>query len=317
MFWLWGGGNISTMLINAVLLALWPVLPLLIVCYVRQSLIARRMRPTFALRKSETDELDRAYRLFGRVCERIKKVSQQAEPTTDFRRFLAGLAPVAAAANADEMDDLHAHAQHLQATIRRLTRLPLRRLRHWIQVRSSRFACGVAVAVHVVALALFAPFHVFERSAWAEQLITSAKGGVWYPFDEQIFLANAVATGCACIAASFFYFVRRAVLRRAYSLEFCFFSQLAKNGPVQEASDQPEPEPAGDDLVNGTDWIEVLGVSTQATINEVKHAYKNLIKQNHPDRLQGMSPVLRTLAEAETKKINSAYREALHCLDDA
>jgi hypothetical protein len=162
------------MFINAVLLALWSVLPLLIVCYVRQSLIARRMRPTFALRKSETDELDRAYRLFGRVCERIKKVRQHAEPTTGFRRFLAALLPVAAAANADEMDDLYAHAQHLQATIRRLTRLPLQRLGHWIQVRSSRFACGVAVAVHVAALALFAPFHVFERSAWAQQLITSA-----------------------------------------------------------------------------------------------------------------------------------------------
>ena len=49
------------------------------------------------------------------------------------------------------------------------------------------------------------------------------------------------------------------------------------------------------------DWIDVLGVSAQATINEVKHAYKLLIKQNHPDRVQDMSPAFRTLAEAEQK----------------
>ena len=77
MVWLWGSENISMMLLNAALLALWPVLPVLIVCYIRQSLIARRMRPTFALRKSETDELDRAHRLFGRICERVKWVSHR------------------------------------------------------------------------------------------------------------------------------------------------------------------------------------------------------------------------------------------------
>jgi len=131
MVWLWGSENLSAMLLNATLLALWPVLPVLIVCYARQWMIACRTRPSFALRKSETSELDRAHRLFGRVCERIKRVSQQAEPKTGFWRFFGALSPNAAAPNTDEMDDLHAHAQHLQATIRRLTRLPLQRLSHW------------------------------------------------------------------------------------------------------------------------------------------------------------------------------------------
>ena len=38
-----------------------------------------------------------------------------------------------------------------------------------------------------------------------------------------------------------------------------------------------------------------------------------LIKQNHPDRVHGMSPAFRELAEAETKRINVAYQEALAC----
>ena len=326
MVWLWGSENISMMLLNAALLALWPVLPVLIVCYIRQSLIARRMRPTFALRKSETDELDRAHRLFGRICERVKWVSQQAEPKTGFRRFFGARSPDSAAARDDEIEDLHAHAQHLQATIRRLTNLPLKRLGHWIHVRSSRFACGVAVAAYVAASALLlALFHIFEKSAWAQQLIMGANSGGWYPFDEKIFQVNAVATGCACMAAPLFYFVRRVTLLRAYSFEFFFFTQFARNRPAQ-ASYQPEPEQHGGDPANATDtrivyededWIEVLGVSAQATINEVKHAYKNLIRQNDPDRLQGMSPALRTLAEAEMKKVNVAYRQALRCVDAA
>jgi DnaJ domain len=312
------------MLLNAGLLALWPVLPVLIACYVRQLLIARRTRPVFALRKSEADELHRARRLFGQVCERINKISQQAEPRTGLWGFFPGLPPDAATANADEMDDLHAHAQHLQATIRRLTRLPLERLNYWVHVRSSRFACGAAVAAHVAALALLlALFHVFEQPVWAQQLVASTNRGAWYPFDERIFQANAVATGYACIAAALFYFVRRALLRRACSLEFSFFRQFAKNGPVQ-AGDQPEPEQPGDEPANGTEagsvdddgnWIAVLGVSAQATINEVKHAYKILIKKNHPDRVQDMSPAFRTLAEAETRKINAAYRQALQCVE--
>ena len=43
----------------------------------------------------------------------------------------------------------------------------------------------------------------------------------------------------------------------------------------------------------------------------IKDAYKALIKQSHPDRVQGMSPIFRKLAEAETKKLNAAYRHAL------
>lgn len=154
MAWLLGN-DIPMTLLNAAVLALWPVLPMLVVCCVRQFLIARRTPAVFALRKSETDELDRADGLFVRVCDSIKKNGQRAQPKTGLRRFFGFLFPDAAAANPDEMDDLYAHVQHLQATIQRLTRLPLQRLNYWIHVRSSRFACCIAVAVQLAALAVF------------------------------------------------------------------------------------------------------------------------------------------------------------------
>src|SRR4029077_15611419 len=159
MAWLLGS-DLPMTLLNAALLALWPVLPMLIICYVRQSLIAPRTRAVFSLRKSGTDELARARRLFGQVCERINRITQLAEPRTGFRLFFG--APSPDAAHAEDMDDLHAHAHHLQATIRRLTRLLLQRLNYWVHIRSSRFACAVAVAAQLAALALvFVPLQGF------------------------------------------------------------------------------------------------------------------------------------------------------------
>jgi hypothetical protein len=319
MFAAWQNDVTATVLLNTALLALWPVLPLLVVCYIRQFLLALRTRPIFALRKSEADELHRARRLFGKVCARIDRITQEAGPGKGFWAFLRA-SPPAGGIHTDELDDLHAHAQHLQAVIRRLAGLPLQRLNRWIHVRSSRFACGVAIAAHLAALALLlAPFRIFESSAGAQQLFAGATPGIWYPLDERIFQANAVAAGYACVAAALFYLVRRTLLRQAYSFDFSFLRQFAKNGPAPgsdgpeagSSADEPEHETETLEADTDSDWIKVLGISAKADINEVKDAYKVLIKKNHPDRVQDMSPAFRILAEAETKKINAAYRRAL------
>jgi DnaJ-domain-containing protein 1 len=131
--------------------------------------------------------------------------------------------------------------------------------------------------------------------------------------------ANAVATGYACVTAMLFYLVRRELLRLAYSLDFSFFRQFAKNGPAQVNGGTESEQSAGEptDTDSDGDWIAVLGISAQESINEVKDAYRILIKKNHPDRVQDMSPVFRMLAEAETKKINAAYRQALASVEGA
>ena len=55
---------------------------------------------------------------------------------------------------------------------------------------------------------------------------------------------------------------------------------------------------------------EVLGVPLSANEQEIEAAYKNLMKQYHPDRVHGLGEELQEVAQKKAKEINAAY-EAL------
>lgn len=57
-----------------------------------------------------------------------------------------------------------------------------------------------------------------------------------------------------------------------------------------------------------TDPYSILGVSPNATDEEVKAAYKNLVKKYHPDNYDDNNP-LKELATEKMAEINSAYDE--------
>jgi hypothetical protein len=223
--------------------------------------------------------------------------------------------------DAEERDDLQAHAQHLRGTIARLKRRPLQRLHTWVHAAAAQSALAGAIAAYGVALVLaIAASQTPGQAAWADELI-ARPALVWYPLDARLFYANAVAAGCAVAAAAVFYLLRRVRLRRDYALEICAFEDLAYSDPLRPAEppeDQAAFDPsqwpeANENSANDT-WFAVLGLTSAATIEDVRDAYKTLIKQNHPDRVHGMAPVFRALAEAETKRINAAYRQALLCI---
>lgn len=302
--------------VNALVLALWPVLPVLVLGYSRQSIVARRIRPEFSLRKSESIELDRAVLLYSKVCCRLNELRLREERPLGWRVFLYRQ-PDTFQQDADELEDLEAHAQHLRATIARLRHQPLKRLRSWLHIKSSQFAFGRALAAHVIgfALVLIIAFHVFEQSAWADEFMSGGSNVlIWYPVDERLLYSNAVGAGFAAVAAPAFYLMRRVRLRRQYSLEFHVLKDLANTAP-SELIGLTQTEEAAQDPAQQADkncnWFAILGVSESPTIEEVRKAYKALIRQNHPDRVHDMSPVFRKLAESETKKINAAYRQAL------
>jgi hypothetical protein len=62
-----------SILLNAFLFALAPVLPILIIGFTRQSLLALLTRPVFSLRKFELNELNRAAVIYESVCGRLKQ----------------------------------------------------------------------------------------------------------------------------------------------------------------------------------------------------------------------------------------------------
>jgi hypothetical protein len=313
------GGELSAALVNAVLLALWAALPGLILGYIRQVLAGRRVRPEFALRKSEISELDRAVALYDQVCRRLETIERPTQEPPRLWRALFDRADDVP--DAEERDDLQAHAQHLRGTIARLRRRPLQRLHAWVHAAAAQSALAGAIAAYGVALALaIAASLTPGQAAWADEL-SARPALVWYPLDARLFYANAVAAGCAAAVAALFYLLRRARLRRDYALEVCAFEDLAyadPPGPAAPPEDQAafDPSPqveANENNANDT-WFAVLGLTSAATIDDVRDAYKTLIKQNHPDRVHGMAPAFRALAEAETKRINAAYRQALACL---
>lgn len=57
-------------------------------------------------------------------------------------------------------------------------------------------------------------------------------------------------------------------------------------------------------------WFEVLGVNEFASPDEIKRAYRDLIRQYHPDKVGAMGEKIRELAMRETQIINAAFQEA-------
>ena len=53
----------------------------------------------------------------------------------------------------------------------------------------------------------------------------------------------------------------------------------------------------------------ILGVSGDASAEEIKHAYRELANKYHPDKLEHLGDEFKTLAEKRFKEIQQAYQE--------
>jgi len=323
------GGDWPVVLLNVVLLMLWSVLPILLLAYVRQSLVMRRIRPEFTLRKSEAAELDRALAIFQGVSGRLAELEARGRAMKSILNLVLALRPDVEQLEDEEREDLKAHARHLRATIAKLRGLPLRRLRTRIDALSFHFAVGGAIAIYVGTLAvLVLTFSLPSMRAAARELAGSGRSTlVWYPFDASYLLANGAGATLGMFFAPVFYLLRRIGLGREYAMELTVLKELAGT-PAEEVADGPlgrndDVENSVRDSANDSPWVEpetgescfaVLGVERSATLDQVRAAYKMRIKQSHPDRLHDVSPAIRTFAEDETKRLNAAFQEALERL---
>jgi len=323
---------------DAALLALAAALPMLFILYVRCSLHARRLRADLSLGKLETIELRRATLLYDKTAKRREDIHRQRKPLASpwraaFRARTAFWKKFGA-----ELEELDCYARDLRATIMRLRRRPLQRFKAWIHVNSTRTVLAHSLCCFCFVLPLLAAIaydpepllwtlgalelDTFAPHAFASHAFQSYGFQPWPPLADRLLLANAVTAGFVAFVMPPLYLLRSRQLHSANAPQLRNLRTFAAADPAramqpgqsgeevaQEAT--ADGPPIAPELPEDSAWFEVLGVSASATVDDVKQAYKALVKQNHPDRVHGMSRVFRELAEAETKKINSAYSEAL------
>lgn len=80
--------------------------------------------------------------------------------------------------------------------------------------------------------------------------------------------------------------------------------------PHEEIHDEePEAAPVNDPAHLSS--REILGVSETASAAEIKTAYRNRVKECHPDRFANLDTKSRELAEEWTKALNAAYADLM------
>jgi hypothetical protein len=58
-------------------------------------------------------------------------------------------------------------------------------------------------------------------------------------------------------------------------------------------------------------WYEVLEIKPDSSYEEIKAAYRKLMKEYHPDKVATLGKELKALAESKTKEISEAYETAI------
>ena len=58
-------------------------------------------------------------------------------------------------------------------------------------------------------------------------------------------------------------------------------------------------------------WHEVLGVSPQASVGQIRAAYLAKSAEHHPDRVFDRGPEAREAAQRMTRKLNDAFEQAM------
>ena len=78
----------------------------------------------------------------------------------------------------------------------------------------------------------------------------------------------------------------------------------------QEAEMRREAERRRTAQQKPLNWWDLLGVSPNASMEEIARSYRRTIQKYHPDRVLGLAPEIVELAESRTKTLNAAYDQA-------
>jgi len=307
-------------------LAPFAALPIFAAGYLRYRISAGASGVNFQLKKLESVELQRALLLYKKVFDRLAELHKEAAAVEG--TLLARLQQRKALRMkfADEREDLQRYAAHLRSAIVRLRGIPVRRFKSWRHSASAQFALGRSLLTYVAICGA----GVIGLYCMEQRLLPDAVDvnfeilPLWDWISSPLLYANSVASALMLAAMPVLYLYRRTRLQLRHRAKLRSFKEFAAADPdrliahlriedeaagqLDEYNDEPSQHTDGSAEMT---CFTVLGISPAATIEEVKEAYKRHVKQNHPDRVQGMSPRFRELAEIQTKKLNVAYEEAL------
>jgi len=108
------------------------------------------------------------------------------------------------------------------------------------------------------------------------------------------------------LGALYWYFIYRPARIRAKS-ERAYYQE--GEGRRRESYQENQKRAQTDKRFSKSDPHEVLGVRRQASIDDIKSAYRKLAAKYHPDKVDHLGYEFRTLAEQKFKEIQEAYQE--------
>lgn len=89
-------------------------------------------------------------------------------------------------------------------------------------------------------------------------------------------------------------------------------SPPARREPAGGPPPSCEPPPWSSDMDPAeAPWSSILGVAPDASVEDIRRAYRGQRGQYHPDKVAALGVELQALAERKSKEIGIAYRRAM------
>ncbi len=83
--------------------------------------------------------------------------------------------------------------------------------------------------------------------------------------------------------------------------------EAARGNSQQSTNNENNQKDTGFGRLTFASACDVLAISHNATIDEIKSAYKKLMMEYHPDKVAGLGAEIKEVAERKSKEINAAY----------
>jgi DnaJ-domain-containing protein 1 len=85
----------------------------------------------------------------------------------------------------------------------------------------------------------------------------------------------------------------------------------SERGQSKNRGSAQDQTPPNEDPLRTLSWWEVLGTTPNASLDDIRHAYRVQVSRYHPDKVGHLGDEFKVIAERRAKEINAAYNEAM------